>query len=539
MACNKCTSGCSSCSSVPYYQQADVCIEDHCLTVQQPQFSFSLCPTSSWNVPSCGQPALLSVPGLVGATVGAFLWHPQFGYFEITAVDAINSTVSIVNDCREGNASPGTQIPACTCFVVTDPPAEDSDTTGLCVAVSFTAPEEDVPTDITLTSTTGLTAGDTIEIGTGFYFVQKVKPDNIITIVNQGQGIAPGTPVIAQDALGNYQYCLSVISVNPCDRPAERVGALLVCNEEGASVPLQNTGGCRVPITVGNENNDVILAPLDSDCPLCIDLTADFSITGGSVGPYSMTVSDTTGFVAGDIVIIEFSFYRFLVTAVPDANTLTVEVTTIPGANQTWAPGTGIICQIGCCEDIRNELACVVQGARFSIDPIFQITGAGGVPAVVYAGQTGGGTLGEIFEYTAPDDCPGSTYRLEAVLNVSGLANHDNGIIGFEFKAAWSNNLSEGRMNWVDFGSDGFDIGPGPYPTGPLDPIWDILTDAADLYPMMYHSGYIIISTVVASGVTVTLDSNYKWIVGDNNAPTALTRVSFYVIGNCNVTKIT
>lgn len=539
MGCNKCGSKvkCNcACSGTPYYQLTDVCVEDHCQKIYQPQFSFSVCPVNSWNIPLCGQTAILTVPGLYGATVGSFLWHPQFGYFEINSIDTVNGTIGITNNCVEGNASAGAQVPACTCFIVTDPPVDISTQTGDCLAVDFTAPEENVPLDITLTSTQGITGGNTIQIGTGFYFVQEVKPDNIITIVNKGFGIIPGTPVIALDADGNPQYCISIISTNPCDKDHINEGIVLVCDGNGDTVPVKSLNQGWV-LTAINPGDDVA-AFRPAGSVTCTTLTADLNLLVGVATYANVAVADSSIFTVGDVLEIEGGVgNRFLITAIPDATHIDITVSPVPGGGILFPSGS-ILCLGNCCEQIAADLACVVQGSRFSIDPIFQITGVGGVPAVVYAGQTGGGTLGEIFEYTAPNDCPGSTYRLEAVLNVSGLANHDNGIIGFEFKAAWSNNLSEGRMNWVDFGSDGFDIG-GAYPAGPLDPIWDILTDAADLFPMMYHTGYIIVSTIVASGATVTLNSNYKWIIGDNNAPTALTRVSFYVIGNLNVTKIT
>jgi len=161
-----CVTTCSGITSaVPSYRQADVCKEDHSQKIYQAQFFFSICPNSSWNVPLCGQTAILNMPGIQGVTVGSYMWHPTYGYFEITSIDATTGQLGVTNNCHDGNATVGTQIPACTCFTVTVPPSGTDLTSQVCVAVSFTAPEEGVPTDITLTGTTGVEQSDTIQIG--------------------------------------------------------------------------------------------------------------------------------------------------------------------------------------------------------------------------------------------------------------------------------------------------------------------------------------------------------------------------------------
>lgn len=240
MSCNNCGRHPCSCVGTPYY--LDACVQDHTLKTYQPQYSFGLCPQSQWNVPLCGGSAVLSIPGVIGVPTGANIWHPQFGYFKIIAVDSIAGTITITNDCPqvEYQASPGTQIPGCTCFAIVPLPYdEQGPDTQVCVAVSFTAPAEDNPTDITLTSVAGIEVGDTIQIGTGFYYVSEIKSNNVVTIINQGEGILPGTAVIAQDVNGNYLNCIQIIQTSPCLRPDVEQGNFLGCDENGIVGPLK------------------------------------------------------------------------------------------------------------------------------------------------------------------------------------------------------------------------------------------------------------------------------------------------------------
>lgn len=356
MSCTRCgcTTSCT-CSSSPYYSQADVCTEDHCEKICVTEFTAAVCPTTSWNVPLCGQTAMLAVDGLAGASVGSYLWHKAYGYFEITSVDVGRGLLGVTNNCTEGNASPGVQIPACTCFVVTVPPAASGDAaSGVCVEIDFTAPEQDVQLDITLSSTQGLAVADTVQIGTGFYFIYAIKPNNIITIINQGEGIVPGTPVIAKDANGNYQYCLSIISTNPCGRDPISEGTLLACDEDGVTAPLGTP--CQagyIPVATGDCT--VEMQPAISP-PLCMHLTDPVAIVNGDA-TYTLVLDDTTGILEGDILTISgMGTTRATVTAVTDSTHLNVTLVPTPGAAATLPIGT-LVCTVDCCEEIQNRLA--------------------------------------------------------------------------------------------------------------------------------------------------------------------------------------
>lgn len=249
--CNSCGSstGCN-CSSTPFYSTADVCAEDHTQTIYQAQYAYSICPDVSWNVPVCGGAALLSVPGIIGITIGAYIWHPAYGFFQITSVNAKTGKVGIINSCVAGNASPGTQIPKCTCFIVTIPPAGAAQATNLYpyVAVDFTAPAVGDCLDITVTTSIGLQVGDIISIGTGFYEIDAFVSPTVIRICNTGDGMLAGTAVIAQDAFGNYQYPISVVS-NCCSTIDATIAAAfdaLYCKVEKVTAPTVAAGA---PVT--------------------------------------------------------------------------------------------------------------------------------------------------------------------------------------------------------------------------------------------------------------------------------------------------
>lgn len=215
MSCSRCGSTVScGCSSTPFYSTTDVCSEDHSQKFYQAQYSFSVCPQNSWNVPGCGLSAILEVPGVIGATVGAYLWHPSYGYYQITSVDSCTGHIGVVNSCLTGNAAPGTQVAQCTCFIVTDPPSIVPDNSNLFpfVALDFTAPAIGDCIDITVTTSSGLQVGDIISIGTGLYTLDSFVSSTVIRICNTGEGIAAGTAVIAQDAFGNYQYPIATVS---------------------------------------------------------------------------------------------------------------------------------------------------------------------------------------------------------------------------------------------------------------------------------------------------------------------------------------
>jgi len=245
MACNKCnsTSSCS-CSSVtgstvaPYYASADCCLEDSTTKIYYQQYALGFSIESSWNIPQCGGAALIKVPGVTTAPVGAYIWNASFGYFEINSFDAASEMLSISNPCFADNAAPGVEVPRCTVFTVSPPPCCDgTDQAGVFVKVDFTAPGVSVCIPITVTSLENLAAGDVISIGSGIYSLQSIDSADVITICNDGSGIIPGTSVIAKDLSGDYVYPIYVVS-NCCSNIDSDQTSVITATATAVSLPV-------------------------------------------------------------------------------------------------------------------------------------------------------------------------------------------------------------------------------------------------------------------------------------------------------------
>lgn len=256
MTCSKCKNQTCTCynpctAAKPYYSCADVCPEDHANNVYIDRFSFGMCSSTSWNIPQCGFGATINVGEMSGAAVGAYIWHEAYGYFQINSVDASKGQVVVVNNCTEGNAPAGTQVPACTCFVVTVPPFVQSTGSQSCLALDFTAPAEGDCILITVTNLDNIQVGDEIQIGTARYIVDELNSLTTITICNEGFGFVPGTAVVAKDAYGNYQYCFIVVS-NCCTTIDAKLAAAI------DTTPVVSAEGQWGGISTGSANAQAI-----------------------------------------------------------------------------------------------------------------------------------------------------------------------------------------------------------------------------------------------------------------------------------------
>lgn len=213
----------------PFYACAPACPESHVQKITIQSFSADVKIADSWNIPACGESAVVNGVSLRAIVVGSYIWNPDFGYFEVTAFNSGTGQMTLTNHCNDGNASPGTTVSACTEFTVVDPPCDCVNTSQVCVAIDFTAPANGDCLDITLTTIGTIQAGDIIQIGTGRYYVDHIVSSTIINICNQGEGITPGTPVIALNSAGDYQYCIVIIETCCTQIEAEFPGGLTPC----------------------------------------------------------------------------------------------------------------------------------------------------------------------------------------------------------------------------------------------------------------------------------------------------------------------
>lgn len=375
--CGSCNSTPCQCQSVipacqtPFYAQSDVCIEDHCQKIFKATYAAALKVDNAFVIPACNQSAEFKISGLFAIALGSYLWNPAVGYLRVTAFDAFRQIVTVTNECQAGNAAVGTTFPACTQFIVTDPPAitPGGSQTGCFVDVpGFTAPAVGDCLLILVTCVTGLAVNKNVGIGSGTYRVNAIPDSTHIEICNDGLGITPGTPVVAK--VGDvYQYPLVAIDVNPCTNELVDEGTLLVC-KDGVQQPVTGALAGMVwhledPVT--GKGSYIFL---DVPTRTCATITCCFTIVDGLAGPYVVPVSSTASFNIGDILQIGTRTDRFTVTDIPDATTLVGTLSPVPTATEDVAPSTSI-CLIDCCEDLQNQVNDIINDiAAIPCDPL-------------------------------------------------------------------------------------------------------------------------------------------------------------------------
>lgn len=120
-ACN-CAGNCTPATPSPFYASSVGCQEEQVKTVIQNQYATGLTTSVSFNIPACGESVQVTFPGLQLVNIGSYLWNPTYGYLKITSFDIASATVTVQNECQDGNAAAGTEVPSCTVFTVTDNP---------------------------------------------------------------------------------------------------------------------------------------------------------------------------------------------------------------------------------------------------------------------------------------------------------------------------------------------------------------------------------------------------------------------------------
>lgn len=545
------SSGCSSssCSSsqccdniqraspAPYYACVPSCPEDHAKNTIYQQFYTTIKSSTAWNIPACANTAVIKVPNLASMLVGSYLWNGNYGYFEVTAVDLTLGQVTIKNNCNDGNEPAGTAVPACTDFIVIDPPSTSGGSSDLYpyVAIDFTAPANGDCLLITVTTVNGLAVGKNVQIGSGTYRVDSIDSNSTITICNDGDGITPGTSVIAKNDAGEYQYPIILIDTNQCTNPAVNQGALLVC-DGGVTQPLHGSAVGSVPVLLNTTTNEVEFQIPDFQTRICTELTADLTLVPAQAS-YVLVVADSTEFALGDIIQIGGRTDRLTVTALPDGTHITGTMYPIPSILETLQEGTSV-CQQYCCE----TLACTPQVTRYSITPTL-FNGAiafGGPDSNVFSVALDSSVL----QVTVPSDCPTNDYQIKAFLNVITLLEvplgSPAGSYVAEVQGFWDSNPVGGRIVWNTqlATSDGFTTPAYPtVPTGDEAAIWTILQLlASGDNPMDYVGGLIVAETVVAAG---TVDDLQLWLkIAVPDSPAALDGYGVYLTGHVEVSLI-
>jgi hypothetical protein len=120
------TSCCSTPLLTPYPYYTHPCAEvtqDQARNVILHQYVAVVKVLEQWARPGVGQTAVVHIPALAAALVGAYLWNPLYGYFRIDAYDSGSQQVSLSTFDLPNNVAilPGV-IPSCTSFMLVDTP---------------------------------------------------------------------------------------------------------------------------------------------------------------------------------------------------------------------------------------------------------------------------------------------------------------------------------------------------------------------------------------------------------------------------------
>jgi hypothetical protein len=366
--CSTCSTSSTSCGcatscapvtpcAIPYYNT--MCAENHSQTILKNQYPEGIKVCNSFNMPACGASATLTARDVTNVIIGSYLWNPNVGYLLITAFDYTTKNITVENTCIDGNIAVGSTVPANTYFLGTDYQVSiSSSVTGNFLAVDFTAPAIGDCVPITVTAVAGISVGNFIQISSGIYRVSAVSSATTLQICNDGQGAIAGTPVIALNGSGAYQYPLALVNSDACANTPATQGALLICNG-GIQTTLDASIVGAVPVVVDATTNAVEYKLLNISALTCTVLTADLTYAPAQPN-YVVTVQDTTGFLAGDTLVLGTRPETLTIISVDDATHLTVSVFPIPVAIENITEGIGLCIDNQCdCNAIEARLTAI------------------------------------------------------------------------------------------------------------------------------------------------------------------------------------
>lgn len=357
MVCKGCGQGLPVSGQKPYYEEvSSETVQNHQSIFVDSQFAIGIQCSQRWTIPLEGHEVDVEFPQVVNVPVGAYLYHPLYGYFKISKWNPDTHVCGLTNEAITGTAAPGTTVAAGTLFVATARPccADDTSTLFPFVKEDFTPPLENFSTTIKVTSSFGLRAGEPVRIAEGVYRLTKIVSSLLLEIKNEGIGASQ--PVIAKDSEGNYQHLVVIENASGCysSEPSSE-GRILVCDGLNQRL-LSGVEYGQVPVLDDPGNNVTKFQHLDAQVRLCSALTAGVDIEPGTTS-YNVPVTDANEFVIGDLINQITSALPFQVTGIV-GNTLQVSYVgaiNIP-APETWTIGTSV-CRMLTTDQIWRELA--------------------------------------------------------------------------------------------------------------------------------------------------------------------------------------
>jgi hypothetical protein len=513
--CTSCQSTSCSCSSScpatpqPYYAAGSPCLEDSCASTTTVKVYGSVRAENSFNMPACAGSVQIKISNVQSLTVGAYLWNPSVGYLQIIAYDQTTGLITAQNNCDVGNAAAGTAFPGCLDFVVTAPPpasASGSSPTGIFVAIDFTAPNNGTCLLITVTGVDGLSVGKNVQIGSGTYRIGAIPSATTIEICNDGAGIVPGSPVIAKNGAGAYQYPLVLIDVNPCTNEPVTSGALIVCKDD-IMQPLSGATAGSIPVLQDPETGEVQYQTLDVPTRTCTAITCCLTIVSGLAGPYIVPVGDSSEFTVGDVVQIGTRTDRLTITSIPDATTIIGTLDPVPGATVDIEPGTSLCIQ-DCCENLQTQLddliVDIASGCAIAVGPTVEIGGTV-TPQPDDPAVDVGNAAGNVARWDANPDS----------VMITNDSDCKNRVVFAQFRARVSiNQIAAVAVDGVIAFGFALDIGGGPVDVAIRKPIHVV----AGAYPHDVEVNWTeIIVLVPLASVTITATPYIEYDQGGVN----------------------
>lgn len=369
MSCKTCgcaeinvSSGCSNCGT-PYYKSCSTCPEDHTQLLVEDSVSPAITVKTGFNIPACGQNAVVQVPGLKRIGIGSRIWADTFGFLRVISFDVQSESITVTNDCLSCNADAGTTVPACTVFTVDAPPCggeDSSSANGPRLSSDFVIPAEDGCVTVEVTTVDGLSVGKDVSIAGNQYLLQTILDSDHITICNKGAGGTPGTTIFAKDDADNLQYPVVLIDANPCTNDAVTSGKIIACKDD-VMQPLEGSTDGEVPVW---DDTDKVWVPKTLLIPTgdCTSLTVCLVVdpANGAGHSYVALVADTSNFSPGDLVVIGGAPAH--IDTIDSATQMHVIFVEDPGAVFTYAVGVAV-CDANCCDVINDTLgnACALM----------------------------------------------------------------------------------------------------------------------------------------------------------------------------------
>ena len=356
--------------------------EDHCDYVNTIEYKskFYVESNSTFNMPACGDTAIILVDDADGLFAGMSLYSLETGHIDINRV--IDSrTIEIKNPCSDDTiAAPGKPILKGTKFIPTAPGAYGLSTGNTCAdqntrpylaTPGLIIPDINATADAKVTTVAGLSNNDTVSINGYQYKIVSILNAYTIRILNDGDGDVPGTALDADsDCDGCMTYpIIKIEGENICSKTTVQQGLPVVC-VNGEQYPLKGTKSNQ--ILMYNEAAGVFQLKIIPELRACAVLASCLqldplnttgyivSITGDDLSFVSSTAPDNIISVDGrDFIVDEIIDSNASVGSTITSMVLRIKLITPVTATINISTGSSV-CEAECCTKLQEQIKCAV-----------------------------------------------------------------------------------------------------------------------------------------------------------------------------------